>query len=109
MRDRRRYEMDERSHTSREVFPVVLTGYAVGLALKYDILGTGFWDGVVALFYLISFAGAILAGIRRSHDLGRSGWFVLIMLIPFAGLYLLFKAGETGLNKYGSSPVASKG
>jgi len=42
---------------------------------------------------------------KRFHDLGRSGWFVLILLVPILGtlvwLYLLFARGEDGDNDYG--------
>jgi uncharacterized membrane protein YhaH (DUF805 family) len=47
----------------------------------------------------------ILVGIQRSHDMGWSGWTVLIaMLIPLAGLIWIFKAGTPGANEYGSPP-----
>lgn len=92
--------------TGREFFLWSLPSVLLGLALKFDLFASP-WDGVVALVYLISLPVAILAAIRRSHDLGRSGWFVLICLIPFAGLYLIFKQGDPGTNKYGSSPVAA--
>ena len=47
----------------------------------------------------------IMLGIRRAHDLGHSGWFLLLTFIPYIGivfgLYLLFKRGDQGSNKYG--------
>lgn len=39
--------------------------------------------------------------VKRSHDVGNSGWWVLV---PFYGLYLLFKDGEIGENQYGENP-----
>ncbi len=46
--------------------------------------------------------------IRRLHDVGKSGWFSLIVLIPVLGLVwliILFCAeGVDGDNKYGSNP-----
>lgn len=39
--------------------------------------------------------------IKRYHDLGKSGWNVLWLLIPFAMLYLMFTKGQQGDNKYG--------
>jgi len=53
--------------------------------------------------------GSIMAGIRRLHDLNRSGWFMLIVLIPIVdvifGLYMLFRRGTEGSNKYGEDPL----
>lgn len=46
--------------------------------------------------------------IRRLHDVGKSGWFSLIVLVPVLGLIwliILFCAdGVEGDNKYGSNP-----
>ncbi|MGV0845671.1 DUF805 domain-containing protein [Empedobacter falsenii] len=39
--------------------------------------------------------------VKRSHDIGNSGWF---NLIPFYGLLLLFVNSERGRNKWGESP-----
>jgi uncharacterized membrane protein YhaH (DUF805 family) len=38
---------------------------------------------------------------KRSHDIGTSGWYVLI---PFYGVLLLFLKGEEGRNQYGNKP-----
>jgi uncharacterized membrane protein YhaH (DUF805 family) len=47
---------------------------------------------------------------RRWHDLGKSGWYILLSLIPFfgsfVGLYLLFAPGKPEDNIYGP-PVHS--
>lgn len=46
----------------------------------------------------------IIAGIRRLHDLDRSGWQLLFILIPFANLllilYLLFAPGKVEGNRW---------
>lgn len=68
--------------------------------LKFKPFGEPF-AGIVSVLYLISIPIAIVAAIGRSHDLGRSGWFALIAIVPFAGWYLVFKHGEPGPNKYG--------
>ena len=41
------------------------------------------------------------------HDTNRSGWYLLIGLIPIVNLYLIylmFKEGDTGANQYGPDP-----
>jgi|GEM_PF-4623328 len=60
---------------------------------------------IVSLLFLPIGIGA---GMRRWHDLGRSGWWVLINLIPIVNfivlVYLIFKKGEQVTNVYGSIP-----
>lgn len=48
--------------------------------------------------------------VKRLHDRGRSGWFVLIALIPIIGVVWLwietwFLPGTPGPNAYGSGPM----
>jgi uncharacterized membrane protein YhaH (DUF805 family) len=40
-------------------------------------------------------------GAKRAHDLGNSGWYILI---PFYGLWLLFVDSQEGSNEYGHNP-----
>jgi uncharacterized membrane protein YhaH (DUF805 family) len=46
--------------------------------------------------------------IRRLHDVGKSGWFMLIGLVPIVNLYLVYltciKKGDVGHNQYGPDP-----
>lgn len=44
---------------------------------------------------------------RRLHDTGRSGWWILLTLVPFVGLvvvYFLVLEGTDGPNEYGTRP-----
>jgi len=68
--------------------------------------------GLHVLFIAIALA-AMIAGwlqtIKRLHDLDKSGWYSLLLLIPFVnfvfGLYILFKKGADGRNQYGDDPL----
>jgi len=40
----------------------------------------------------------IAVGIRRMHDVGKSGWFILV---PFYNIVLLCTSSNPGVNKYG--------
>ena len=48
--------------------------------------------------------------VRRLHDTGRSGWWILFQIVPIAGPITLFVFsvldGEPGDNKYGPNPKA---
>lgn len=61
--------------------------------------------GVVILFMLIP---GLAVTVRRCHDTGRSGWWILISLIPFVGplilLVTLCSASQPGSNQYGDNP-----
>ena len=45
--------------------------------------------------------------VRRLHDVGKSGWFVLIGLVPLLGIWLLValcRDGDPTANAYGPNP-----
>ena len=48
--------------------------------------------------------------VRRLHDVGMSGWYLLFLYVPLVnvalGFYLLFKEGQSGANAYGDDPRA---
>ena len=62
---------------------------------------------LVSLYWLAVLVPSIAVGVRRLHDTGRSGWWMLLGLVPIVGLVLLvFLAldGERGPNAYGPDP-----
>jgi uncharacterized membrane protein YhaH (DUF805 family) len=63
------------------------------------------------IFGLAVFIPGLAVTIRRLHDIGRTGWWVLIGLIPFIGaiVLIIFAAtdGNKGSNEYGADPKAS--
>lgn len=54
----------------------------------------------------------ITIGTKRLHDLGYSGWWIIVIFVPLLnivlGIYLLFWKGEKGKNKYGPDPLEQK-
>lgn len=64
----------------------------------YFILALALWLPSLAVF------------VRRMHDIGKSGWWFLIGLIPLVGaiwlLVLCFTEGTNGENEYGVDPKA---
>jgi uncharacterized membrane protein YhaH (DUF805 family) len=67
--------------------------------------------GLLNTFYTLAvFIPSLALSIRRLHDVDKSGWFLLIVLIPIIGaIWLLILActhGTVGDNKYGADPIA---
>jgi len=67
---------------------------------------------MITIFVVLFFVFHTLLAIRRSHDVGITGWFVLLTYIPYIGiipaLYLLFRKGEVSVNRYGNPPPDRK-
>jgi uncharacterized membrane protein YhaH (DUF805 family) len=53
---------------------------------------------------------SLAVGARRLHDIGRSGWWQLLALIPVLGIIVLIffwvQDSQAGDNEYGSNPKA---
>ena len=87
-------------------YAIIFATVMVGFALNHPVM----W-GVVSLVNLITIWMWIAISIKRWHDRGKSGWWMLITLIPVIGsLWVLietgFLAGDTGPNDYGPDPLA---
>ncbi|MEI7450462.1 MAG: DUF805 domain-containing protein [Desulfomonile sp.] len=63
------------------------------------------------LYGLAVLIPSIAVSVRRLHDTDRSGWWLLIGLIPIIGAIILLifvlKDSQPGENQYGSNPKAS--
>ena len=93
---------------------LIITNVAVGaidLALmngdvdRFIANGGG---GIVGLVWiLVTIVPALAVLVRRLHDTGKSGWWVLMGFVPFAGAIVLFVFtvldSTPGENKYGPS------
>ncbi|WP_420382324.1 DUF805 domain-containing protein [Novosphingobium sp.] len=64
--------------------------------------------GVFGVFALVAFIPTIAVQVRRFHDQDRSGWMVLLALIPYLGglIVLVFMCldGTRGGNRFGPDP-----
>lgn len=68
------------------------------------------------LYYLYDLAlliPTIALGVRRLHDIGKSGLWYLLILVPVAGPIILLvwfcRLGDYGENAYGPDPKATGG
>ena len=62
---------------------------------------------IYILYVLFAIIPSLAVGVRRLHDIGKSGWWLLISLIPIVGLWLLvllITDSQHGTNQYGSTP-----
>ncbi len=77
-----------------------------------NVLGTTVGSMPYGAFYflyaLIVLIPSLAVGVRRMHDVGKSGWYLLIALIPIIGGIWLFVLALTdsvpGENEYGANP-----
>lgn len=75
----------------------------------FELNINGLWYGFVYLLYLaFAFLPGLAVGVRRLHDIGKSGWMILISLIPIVGpiwlLVLMAQDSDAFENAYGPNP-----
>jgi uncharacterized membrane protein YhaH (DUF805 family) len=84
----------------------IFIGIISGISESY-VSGSVF-SFISSLFYLAVFLPSFSVSVRRLHDTNRSGWMLLIWLIPFFGLLwvgiLLCFASDKGTNRFGENP-----
>ena len=91
----------------------VLANLIVVIALA---ILAGIADIFIILYFLYALAvliPSIAVAIRRLHDTDKSGWFILLGLIPFVGFIILLvfyiQEGTAGPNNYGAGPEPAAG
>lgn len=66
-----------------------------------------------SVYYLAVLIPAIAVGVRRLHDTNRSGWWLLLGLIPIVGAIVLLvffvQDSQADDNQYGPSPKLAAG
>lgn len=95
--------------------PYILRGWFlsctpyIGGFLLGIMAGPAVAENVVLGLQILFALPCLLLIIRRLHDIGRSGWWWLLIFIPFVnfimGIYLMCKKGETGPNRFGPDPL----
>jgi uncharacterized membrane protein YhaH (DUF805 family) len=84
------------------LFNLILS-FALGIV--DGIIGTNNFasgNGLLGLIYsLATIVPSLAVGVRRMHDQGKSGWFILI---PIYNIVLFATDGNKGTNEYGPDP-----
>ena len=79
------------------------------VVLGYDMMDPGAIQIVGTIAGLALFLPSLCVLVRRLHDLGKSGWWILIALIPLLGIIVLLvfmvTEGEQLPNQYGEVPT----
>lgn len=83
--------------------------FAIVAMILDNILGLTIGDLTYGVFYFLYGLTVLIPGlavaVRRLHDIGKSGWMILITIIPLIGaiwlLVLLMTDSNPGENEYG--------
>jgi uncharacterized membrane protein YhaH (DUF805 family) len=88
---------------SLAAFLAYAVAFGIGLAIGNQYL--------YLVLILALFVPGLALTVRRLHDTNRSGWWILIGLVPFVGaiVLLVFEVSDSdpGTNQYGPSPKGS--
>jgi uncharacterized membrane protein YhaH (DUF805 family) len=89
---------------------VVIASIVANL-IDYFVFGTGRNGSIGIVSAIVSLAlllPSIAVEVRRLHDLDRSGWWLLLALIPLIGAIILIvwfcMPGTPGANRFGEPP-----
>ncbi len=82
----------------------VLIAAVIGVVLSFvDVLGLGVLNSIFTLGIIIP---SLAISVRRLHDVNRSGWWLLIGLIPVVGWIVLLvwaiRPSDVGNNSFGA-------
>ena len=96
--------------TRSEYWWFVLFLYATIMCAVLLGVATGIDKPILALigiFVVLSFSPIVALRVRRLHDIGKSGWWIFLGLVPYIGGFILFifsVMGSDGENEYGPDP-----
>ncbi|MDQ3269476.1 MAG: DUF805 domain-containing protein [Pseudomonadota bacterium] len=94
------------------MFVLVSVLISIGLMIVDSVtgtfnIGTG-WGLLSGLYSLAVLIPSLAVSVRRLHDRGLSGWWLLLVLVPLIGaialLVIFVMDGESGDNRFGPDP-----
>lgn len=97
----------------RSTFCAVFFGIIAGAVVLTFLGEVGFPEAALGGLAIIFVIGAnvlsIAYGIRRLHDIDKSGWWILLSVVPLAnlilGIMLLTRPSTQGNNRFGPQPT----
>jgi len=82
-----------------------------GVSKSEDI--EGWANGGYLIWSVLTFIPLLAVSVRRLHDIGNSGWWIVLCLVPLAGPLILLiwdcTDSQIGTNKYGPNPKGVQG
>lgn len=86
--------------------------FGVAAIILDNLLGVAMeatgYGPIYGIYALALFVPGLAVSVRRLHDVGKSGWFFFVVLIPLAGaiwlLVLFCTDSNPGVNEYGANP-----
>ena len=94
------------------LFNVIII-FALALVMTAGIAAGSSFLSVIGIVLYYGYALAIIVpslavGVRRLHDIGKSGWYYFIGFIPLVGAIILLvwfcQDSQAGENEYGPNP-----
>jgi uncharacterized membrane protein YhaH (DUF805 family) len=91
-------------------------GYSTGLPLLImlaigvfsgflgAVMGSGAFALLIGVGYLIVLVVVVLLTIQRCHDMDKSGWMALLLIVPLVNFIFWFIPGTEGENRFGLKP-----
>jgi uncharacterized membrane protein YhaH (DUF805 family) len=95
----------------KEYWMFALFNFIISVVLGILAYVSSFFNYISIIVGLALFLPSLAVGVRRLHDINKSGWLILLCLIPFINLYLIylfFLEGDKGPNQYGPDPKADE-
>lgn len=91
-----------------EYWMFTLFSFIIALLLSFVQSFLNLGELLTWIYSLFVFIPSLAVGVRRLHDTGKSGWWILINLIPIIGaiIFIIFACMDSdyGDNEYGPNP-----
>ena len=86
----------------------LLAGFVIGILSAVGEAAAMIAIILAVIWYLGHLVPSLAVTVRRLHDTGKSGWFYLLVMIPYIGGLIIFIFtvidGDKGDNAYGPDP-----
>ncbi len=102
--------ISRRAYWAYYILPPIIAGIVAAIIVPKTSLTPETKSLIEIVITLLFLWPSIAVQAKRWHDLNRSGWWVLINLIPIVGILVFFGIGffrgTRGNNRFGSDPAA---